>query len=222
MAFILLVEDNEDILANLGEWLEAAGFELDFARDGQHGLDLAASEEYDCIVLDIMLPGLDGFEICRKLRNEFGLATPIIILTARDDIDDRVKGLGLGADDYIIKPFSLRELEARIRAVLRRSGRVDSAVLQFGGISLSIAHHTVSRDECEIKLTPAGFRILAELLRAAPGVVSRKKLEHMLWGDETPGPGAMRNHILELRRAIDKPFEKPMLFTVPHVGYKLV
>ena len=221
MALILLVEDNEDLLANLGEWLERAGFELDFARNGLHAFNLARSGNYDCIVLDVMLPGLDGFEVCRKLRTECCLATPIIMLTAKDSVEDRVNGLGLGADDYLVKPFALRELEARIRALLRRGKQPESAILKFAGVSLNIPQHSAFRDGVELKLTPACFRILTELLRAAPNVVSRAQLEQILWGSEAPGPGALRNHILELRRVLDRPFAKHLLLTVPHLGYRL-
>ena len=220
MALILLVEDNEDLLANLSQWLERAGFELDFARNGQHALKLAESGEYDCIVLDVMLPGIDGFEVLRKLR-ESGLATPIIMLTAKDSIEDRVKGLGLGADDYLVKPFALKELEARIRALLRRATQSESAILNFAGVSLDISAHCASRDGVKLKLTPACFRILTELLRQAPNVVEREDLEQILWGAQPPGPGAMRNHILELRKVLDRPFAQKLLVTVPHVGYRL-
>lgn len=120
---VLLVEDNEDILANLYAYLEPLGYELDCARNGRTGLEMAASGQFDLVVLDIMLPGLDGISLCRALRGEHGVQVPVIMLTARDTVADRVLGLDAGADDYLVKPFALRELEARIRALLRRAAR---------------------------------------------------------------------------------------------------
>lgn len=208
------------MLENLYLWLEPLGYELDSARNGPQALELACASRYGCIVLDVNLPGLDGFSVCGKLRSEYGVTTPIIMLTARDSIDDRVKGLSLGADDYLVKPFSLKELQARIEAVLRRPP-LASRGLAFGPLHMDRARHKVTRDGQELRLSPAAFRILEKLLQVAPGLVSRQELENMLWGDEPPGPGALRNHILDIRRQLDRPFSWPMLETVPHMGYRL-
>lgn len=224
---LLLVEDNEDILANLYAYLEPLGYTLDCARNGKAGLQMALEYAFDCIVLDVMLPGLDGINLCRSLREEHRSATPIIMLTARDTVADRVTGLEAGADDYLVKPFALKELEARIRALLRR-GRMHSGAITEGkglwacaDLTLNEEEHWAERQGRRLRLSPTGFRILRELMRVAPGLLRRQQLEHLLWGDEPPEGSALRTHIHELRRELDKPFALPLLHTVPHVGYRL-
>ena len=167
---VLLVEDNEDILANLYAYLEPLGYELDCARNGRTGLEMAASGQFDLVVLDIMLPGLDGISLCRALREEHGVQVPVIMLTARDTVADRVLGLDAGADDYLVKPFALRELEARIRALLRRGRTQESAQggeLRVDDVCIDVAGHRVTRQGREGKVSPTGFRILCELARRA-------------------------------------------------------
>ena len=224
---LLLVEDNEDILANLYAFLEPLGYELDCARNGRTGLAMALEQHFDCIVLDIMLPGIDGISLCRELRDKHHKLTPIIMLTARDAVADRVQGLEAGADDYLVKPFALKELEARIRALLRR-GRMSSgnsadggAVWTYADLTFNSGEHWAERQGRRLRLSPTGFRILDELMRVAPGLVRREDLEHALWGDDPPEGSALRTHIHELRRELDKPFAESLLHTVPHVGYRL-
>lgn len=224
---LLLVEDNEDILANLYAFLEPLGYELDCARNGRTGLAMALGQHFDCIVLDLMLPGIDGISLCRELRDKHHKHTPIIMLTARDAVADRVQGLEAGADDYLVKPFALKELEARIRALLRR-GRMSSgntadggAVWRYADLTFNSGEHWAERQGRRLRLSPTGFRILDELMRAAPGLVRREDLEHALWGDDPPEGSALRTHIHELRRELDKPFAESLLHTVPHVGYRL-
>ena len=224
---LLLVEDNEDILANLYAFLEPLGYELDCARNGRTGLAMAIDQLFDCIVLDIMLPGIDGISLCRELRDKHHKHTPIIMLTARDTVADRVQGLEAGADDYLVKPFALKELEARIRALLRR-GRMSSgntadggAVWRYADLTFNSGEHWAERQGRRLRLSPTGFRILDELMRVAPGLVRREDLEHALWGDDPPEGSALRTHIHELRRELDKPFAESLLHTVPHVGYRL-
>ncbi|MDD3683224.1 response regulator transcription factor [Desulfovibrio desulfuricans] len=224
---LLLVEDNEDILANLYAFLEPLGYELDCARNGRTGLAMAIDQHFDCIVLDIMLPGIDGISLCRELRDKHHKHTPIIMLTARDAVADRVQGLEAGADDYLVKPFALKELEARIRALLRR-GRMSSgnsadggAVWTYADLTFNSGEHWAERQGRRLRLSPTGFRILDELIRVAPGLVRREDLEHALWGDDPPEGSALRTHIHELRRELDKPFAESLLHTVPHVGYRL-
>lgn len=224
---VLIIEDNEDILANLYAYLEPLGYEPDCARNGRMGLEMALNGHFDCVVLDIMLPGLDGLSVCRSLRGEHKSLVPILMLTARDTVADRVLGLEAGADDYLIKPFALKELEARIRALLRRSrlrnrdAEAAQAQWTFADLSLSPAEHRAVRQGRELRLSPTGFRILSELIRVAPGLVRRQELERILWGDEPPEGSALRTHIHELRRELDKPFARALLQTVPHVGYRL-
>ncbi len=218
----LIVEDNQDITANLYAFLEPLGYELDCAATGTAGLELAAGGTFDVIVLDIMLPGMDGLAVCHALRTRYTVATPILMLTARDTVADRVTGLDAGADDYLIKPFSMKELDARLRALVRRAqGRQTLSVLRWGDIELDPAAHSASRSGTPLKLSPTGFTILETLLRAAPRIVSRAELEREIWGDAPPDSDALRTHIHELRQKLDKPFAHPLLKTVPHVGYGL-
>lgn len=220
---VLIVEDNRDIVANLYGYLEPLGYTLDTARDGYAGLALAADGSHDAIVLDLMLPGLDGIEVCRRLRDELHRDTPVIMLTARDTVEDKVLGLGAGADDYLVKPFSLPELDARLQALVRRSRRgVGGAPLRVGALVFDPATYEATRNGRRLELSPMGYRLLGVLMRASPAVVTREKLEQALWGDEPPASDALRTHLHAVRQAVDKPFAHPMLITVPSVGYRLV
>jgi DNA-binding response OmpR family regulator len=220
---VLLIEDNPDILANLYGYLEPLGYTLDSARDGFAGLALAADHTHDAIVLDLMLPGLDGLQVCRRLRQELHRDTPVLMLTARDTVDDRILGLRCGADDYLVKPFSLAELDARLHALVRRSrGRVSNAALRVGALAIDPATYEVTREGKRLELTPMAYRILGALARSSPAVVTREALEHELWGDERPSSDALRTHIHALRQALDRPFSRPMLLTIPGAGSRLV
>jgi len=219
---ILLVEDNRDILANLADYLELKGYSVDCARDGLSGLNLATSGHYDLLVLDVMLPGLDGYSLCRRLREEARSAVPVIMLTARDQLDDRLLGFKAGADDYLIKPFALSELAARIEAVLRRSQGAARRLLQVADLSYDLDTLEVSRAGCRLKLNPLGLKLLALLMQRSPHVLRREALEEALWGDDCPDSDSLRSHIHQLRQVIDKPFPRPLLHTVHGVGYRLV
>ena len=220
---ILIIEDNADILANLYGYLEEVGYVLDSASNGIAGLERALERETDLIILDIMLPGINGIEVCRKLRKEYLLDTPILMLTARDSLQDKVIGLDSGADDYLIKPFSMAELDARIKALVRRSNKnVCEQVYTFGPLSLNPMTHEVLREGHTIELAPTGFKLLCILIRAAPKVVSRVELERNVWGESPPDSDALRTHIHGLRLALDKQFDGQMLKTIQNVGYKLV
>lgn len=228
MPSLLLVEDNEDILAMLYAFFEPLGYELDCARNGRAGLEQALAGRFDCLVLDVMLPGMDGITLCRTLREKHGCRTPIIMLTARDTVPDRVLGLDSGADDYLVKPFALKELAARIRALIRARERGGTSTtggvggeLRYADVTLDVAGHRVSRQGREVRLSPTGFRILCELMRVAPALVPREELEQIIWGDDPPGGSALRTHIHEVRQSLDKPFDQPLLQTVTHVGYRL-
>jgi DNA-binding response OmpR family regulator len=220
---ILIVEDHPDILANLYGFLEPKGHVLDSARNGYAALALASENDYDVIVLDIGLPGLNGLELCEKLRGELAIATPVLMLTARDSLADKVAGFDSGADDYLVKPFSLVELDVRLKALVRRSeGRnAGSSKLRFGELVFDPDTQQASRAGRAINLTRTGFILLHALLKAAPRIVSREALEQAVWGEDRPDSDALRTHIHALRQAIDKPFTRPMLLTVPGVGYRL-
>ncbi len=222
MALILLIEDNHDIAAMVGDHLELTGYEVDFAADGITGLHLAVTEDFDAIILDLMLPGMDGVDICRKLRNEAGKTTPILMLTARDTLEDKVAGLDAGADDYLVKPFELEELDARLRAMLRRSGGdVAAEVLKVGELEVNTGTLEVQRQGKLINLTPIGLKLLVALIKASPRVLNRRALEREVWGEIAPDSDALRSHLYNLRKAIDKPFSEPMLHNIPGMGYKL-
>ncbi|BAU76375.1 response regulator transcription factor [Metapseudomonas furukawaii] len=218
---ILLVEDNPDILANMADFLELKGYGVDCARDGLSGLHLATREHYDLIVLDIMLPGLDGYDLCRRLRDEARCDTPVIMLTARDALDDRLQGFKSGADDYLLKPFALSELAARIEAVLRRSQGGGKRALQVGDLRYDLDTLEVSRAGKALKLNPIGLKLLAVLMQKSPHLVRREVLEEALWGDDCPDSDSLRSHIHQLRQVIDKPFDKPLLHTLHGLGYRL-
>lgn len=220
---ILVVEDNPDILANLYGFLEPLGYTIDSARTGMSGLVQAAENTYDAIVLDVMLPGIDGVEVCRKLRKSLRLPTPVLMLTARDTIQDKVVGFEAGADDYLVKPFSLVELDIRLRALGRRaSGQQLENKLRLGDVALDPATYEVARAGKPLHLTPTGFKLLAALMRVAPHVLTRDELEREIWGDDRPDSDALRTHIHSLRQALDRPFEIQMLKTIPGVGYRLI
>lgn len=218
---VLIIEDNRHLAGNLVDYLESRGHSVDTAMDGVTGLHLAITGDFDAIVLDLGLPGLDGIEVCRRLRAE-GRTTPVLMLTARGELEQRIEGLDLGADDYLVKPVALKELEARIRAQVRRArGGLEQGRLQVGDLSLDERTMQVSRAGRPITLPRLDFQLLRILMRESPAVVPRGRLEREAWGEEPPETDALRAHIHTLRRAIDHPGLKPLLHTVHGVGYRL-
>ena len=219
---LLVVEDNRSLVANLFEYLEARGHTLDAAPDGLTGLHLATHHEYDAIVLDWMLPRLEGTELLRRLREDAQSDVPVIMLSARDELPDKLAGFRAGADDYLTKPFDLPELEARLQAlVVRAHGRGRTRVLQVADLSFDIAALEVSRGGRPLHLYPACRKLLQVLMEASPAVVTRARLEQALWGDDPPEGDALRSHVYELRRAVDEGFAVKLVQTVPRVGYRL-
>ncbi len=216
---ILLVEDNRDILANLTDYLELKGYTVDCAQDGMTGMHLAATEAYDLAVLDVMMPGLDGFTLCQRLR-EARNNLPVIMLTARDTLNDRLQGFAAGADDYLIKPFELSELVARIEAVLRRTHGANR-LLTVADLSYDLDSLEVKRENKTIKLNPISLKLLEILMQRSPSVVRREQLEEAVWGDNCPDSDSLRSHIHQLRQLIDKPFATPLLHTVHGIGFRL-
>ena len=220
---ILLIEDHLDISEMVGAYLEGRGFIVDYATDGITGLHLAVTNQYDTIILDLMLPGMDGLEVCHKLRNEAKNDVPVIMLTARDTLDDKVTGLEHGADDYLIKPFAIQELEARVRSLIRRHrGEISKEVLNIGDLSIDTSTLKVTRNDKELAVTPIGLKILTVLMRESPAVVSRRELERAVWGDILPDSDTLRSHLYNLRKVIDKPFDKKLLLTVQGSGFRIV
>lgn len=219
---ILLVEDNRGIAEMVGEYLERRGYSVDYSQDGVTGLHLAISNSYDVVVLDLMLPGMDGLEVCRKLRQEAKKSTPVLMLTARDTLEDKVSGLDAGADDYLVKPFEVKELEARVRALIRRDRRlVSQEILKVGDLMLDTSTLRVTRNGKDLAVSPIGLKLLQILMREAPRVVSRRDIEREIWGDMLPDSDTLRSHLYNLRKVIDKPFQRALLHTVHSAGYRL-
>lgn len=217
---ILVVDDNADILANVGEYLRLKGWECGTCRNGVEALERLSRESWDLLILDLGLPGLDGMTVCWQLRCR-GSKMPILMLTARDTVDDRVEGLTAGADDYLVKPFSLRELAARVEALLRRSIGADSDLLVVGPLSMNLRTMKVTREGREIRLNPTGLTLLKELMRASPAVLPRERLEAAVWGGDAPASDSLRSNLYLLRQAIDKPFSAKMLRTHPSLGWSI-
>jgi DNA-binding response OmpR family regulator len=218
---ILLIEDNRDLALNMFDYFEAKGHTLDLAADGLSGLHLAASNAYDAIILDLMLPGMDGLTLCQRVR-EGGKQTPVLMLTARDSLDDKIAGLEAGADDYVVKPFALREVEARLRALIRRAQtREGPTVLQVGDLSFDPATLKVKRGDKILELPPIPLKILEILMRNAPRVLPREQLERGIWGDSPPDSDALRAHLHILRSAVDGAADKPLIKTLRGIGYQI-
>ena len=222
---ILLVEDHRDLAETISMALESAGFAVDHAADGSEALRLVTEHEFDCILLDLVLPGIDGLMVCRRLRNKHGIDTPVLMLSARDRIEDKLAGFKHGADDYLVKPFAIEELKARVKALVsRKRGETANSRIIAGDLMVDTRTREVTRRGRHLELSPTGFRILRILLREAPGVVSREAIEHELWGDGVPGSDALRSHVYILRKALDKPFGSKggnMIRTVNGVGFRL-
>ncbi|GMG87316.1 response regulator transcription factor [Biformimicrobium ophioploci] len=222
---ILVVEDNIAISKNIAAFMEKHNVELDFAYDGQLACELALSEYYDCIVLDIAMPKMDGLQACKLLREKSARHIPIIMLTARDTLDDKLAGFAQGADDYLTKPFALEELYARCQALVMRQSAASSKVIALGSgnkaVSLDITSKKVQRAGKDIHLQPIPFAILKMLMEAHPRVVTRSELLEKIWGGESTQSDALRSHLFQLRKALDKPFEEQVIKTIHGVGFSL-
>ena len=217
----LIVEDNRDICENIAAYLEQHSYILDFAYDGISAMHLALTTSFDVIVLDLMLPGMDGLSFCQKLRADAKLETPVLMLTARDTLDDKLKGVAAGADDFLVKPFALQELHARLQALYKRShGKTDNLLI-VGELTLNKSTLQVHRAGRCVELNPTGMKLLQRLMEQAPSVVARDTLETLLWADERPDGDALRSHMYKLRQAIDRPFDSPLIHTVHRIGYRI-
>lgn len=217
----LIVEDNRDICGNIATYLEKLGYVLDFAHDGVTAMNLALTNPFDVIVLDLMIPRMDGLTFCQRLRADAEIETPVLMLTARDTLDDRLKGFDAGADDYLVKPFALQELHARIRALYKRSHRNADNLLTVGDLTLNRSTLQVHRAGRRVEINPAGMKLLRRLMEESPSVVDRDELETLLWADERPDGDALRSHMYKLRQAIDRPFDRPLIHTVHRIGYRI-
>lgn len=219
---LLVVEDNPDLVANLRDFFEAGGHRIDSAFNAASGLQMATQGQYDALVLDLMLPGMDGRELCNQLRQS-GHDTPVLMLTARDTLQDKLEGFASGADDYLVKPFALQELEARLMALIHRArNQMGQRQLQVADLELDTETLQLSRAGQSIDLPRIPLRILTLLMRRAPRIVTRAEIEHEIWAGALPDSDALRAHMHVLRTAIDKPFNQALLRTVRGVGYRLV
>ena len=217
---VLLVDDNTDILCNVRDYLEMNGMAVETAINGKEALERMSQRSYAVCVLDIGLPDVDGLTVCKTLRAN-GDKTPILMLTARDSIDDRVPGLEVGADDYLIKPFSLRELNARVQALVRRAYGDSEMKLRVGDLTFDLSTTQVNRAGKPIKLNPTCLTILKELMIRSPAIVSRSRLEAQVWGGGAPDSDSLRANIYLLRQAIDKAFDKKLIHTHPGLGWSI-
>jgi DNA-binding response OmpR family regulator len=220
---LLVVEDEHRIAASIKKGLEQERYAVDVAYDGTDGYDLASSEEYDLILLDLMLPGMDGLEICQKLRDK-KIDTPILMLTARGQVEDKITGLNTGADDYLTKPFSFDELLARIRALTRRPKNSIDTIITVNGLSLNTITFDVSRDGVPIRLSGKEYSLLEFLMRHPHQIVRKERIIGHVWDyDSNILPNTVEVYIRNLRQKIDKPFKnkKPLITTQRGFGYKL-
>ena len=218
---ILVAEDEKDLNRLVCKTLERAGYGVDACYDGEEALDYAAGAAYDCILLDIMMPKLDGHAVLRALRNK-GSVTPVIFLTARDSVQDRITGLDLGADDYLVKPFDLDELLARIRAATRKYSAQKTSVLTLADLTVDTSSHTVTRAGQNIKLSAKEYAILEYMMQHKGTVISRARLEDHIWNyDYTGGSNVVDVYITYLRKKIDQGFDRKLLHTVRGAGWML-
>ncbi len=218
---LLVIEDNRRLSAALKQSLMDAGYAVDLAADGAEGEDFAVAAPYDAIILDILLPVKDGLTVCRDLRAR-RLNMPILMLTARDTVDDRVRGLDSGADDYLVKPFALNELLARLRALLRREAPRRDGILAVGSLQLDPATHLVERAGQPIELTARLFALLEYFMRHPNQLLTREMIESHLWSYDYEGTSNVVDvYVRRLRRQIDDPFDEPLIETVRGVGYRL-
>lgn len=220
---ILVVEDDIDLARNLCDFLEIKGYLTDYAADVPTARHLLGSMTYDLVVLDVGLPGGSGVSLCQAIRQEFRLAIPIVMLTANDDLETKLDAFDLGADDYIVKPAALREIEARIRALIRRSRReVESDTLAVADLLMDTGSLRVERAGQPITLPPLALRILRLLMANSPNVVLHDALQREVWGDETPDDKhGLMVHMHTLRNAIDRPFDRQLIHTVRGFGYRI-
>lgn len=216
---ILIIEDDYDLAETICEYLEMDGFICHHALNGLAGLNFACENRFQVILLDLNLPKLDGINLCRKLRAK-GDDTPILMLTARDGLNDKLKGFSAGTDDYLVKPFALEELSMRTKALSKRKSGQASR-LCCGTLEMNICAKTVMRENRVLKMSPSHWKLLEALLRASPDVVSKAELETALWGENIPDSNALKVHIHSLRKTVDAPFGHQMIHTVSRHGFSL-
>ncbi len=218
---ILLVEDNADLAGNIIDYFEALGHRLHYAADGESGLREALVGPVDIILLDLALPHRDGLSVCAEIRGRADRRVPILMLTARDTLDDKLAGFANGADDYLVKPFSLAELAARVTALAQRPHLGQPHRFSVGPLTIDRQARMAKRDGRQLRLTPLLWELLLLLAEAWPHPVRRDEVTLRLWGDEPPSSDSLRAHLHLLRQVVDKPFDFPIIETVHSVGFRL-
>ncbi|ABV36583.1 two component transcriptional regulator, winged helix family protein [Shewanella sediminis HAW-EB3] len=219
MLNLLLVEDDIDLATAVIEYLEMESIQCDSAYNGLTGMNLIENNDYQVIILDLNLPKMDGLEVCKKMR-ELGDDTPVLMLTARDSLNDKVAGFNAGTDDYLVKPFAMEELIVRIKALsLRRSGQINN--LSVGDLTVDLVRKIAVRGGRELKLSPSSFKLLEILMRQSPMPVSREHLMQGLWGDDQPDSNSLKVHIYKLRKELETNADTPLLHTVTGHGFSI-
>ncbi len=222
---VLLVEDDPDLAANIQDYLEGQGWKIDFAPNGAMALHKLIDGKFAAGIFDLNLPGVGGLELCTRVRSDLAPTLPVLILTASDGLEDRLKGFQAGADDYLVKPFATAELLARLQAIIRRTtggNQAASETIRIGDLRLQVSTREAYRGARRLTLTNMGFLILQKLMQSSPAIVLRAELETHLWGDEPPGSDSLRTHIAHLRAAIEPPGSSPMLHTHRGVGFQIL
>lgn len=216
---ILIIEDSLEICQNIADFFEEWEHILDFAYDGKQGLELALANEYDVIVLDLMLPHLDGLTMCARYRKQSSRPVPILMLTALGTLDDKLAGFEQGADDYLTKPFAMEELLARLKVLASRKEPIKSSRLSVGDLDYDVNTEQISRQGQTIQLSPTCRKILKSLMQATPNVIEKRELEFMVWGDDPPSSDSLRSHWYMLRQKVDKPFGSALLHRIQGTGF---
>lgn len=221
---ILIVEDHAGLATNLLEFFADSHYVLDFASDGLTAIHLIATNEYDVIILDVMLPGLSGFEVCRRIRNDMHCSTPVIIMTSKDQLHDKEQGFTVGADDYLVKPFNLRELQLRVEALYRRkAGFGRTPEIHIPGINFDPGTFIVRTDDGhQLELSGIAARIFEELIKAYPNFLSYAEVQDRVWGEREVDMNTLRTHVYSLRKLLQDTFQYPMIKTMHGRGYRLL
>lgn len=220
---VLIIEDNAALAANIYDYLEACGHQPDAAPDGESGLSLLALNHYDVVVLDWMMPRMDGMTMLARLRRELKSRIPVLVITARDQLEHKLEGFTTGADDYVVKPVALPELEIRLRVLAARAGGMaaNAQVLEVADLRFDLGTLQVTRGDRLVPMTPVRRQLLELLMRRSPGLVRREELEKLIWNDRVPDNDVLRSHMHMLRKAVDSGAERKLVVTVAGSGYRL-
>lgn len=218
---VLLVEDNQDIAQQILGYLSDKGMVVDYAYSGKEALSLIKEQLFDLVILDLMLPDIDGYQLCGQLKEAVEHHLPILMLTARDSLTDKIKGFEMGADDYLTKPFALEEVYMRTLALSRRVMLHQNKTIEIGDLTIDVGQRKASRCGQELSMSQTDFSILKALVLASPNAISKRELNQKIWGDDSPETDVLRSHIYTLRSVVDKPFDTALIKTVHGIGFKI-